>query len=205
MLVGDVRVLGTLPTTWTPESSETSRCISGVSHALRQLADAVFSAAQVQPRLLAEIESFETLAGAARTGLGAIVAPRSVAEHLARRDRLLVRPFGEPNINITLSLCVTAQDMPSTAARVYVLALQFGKEIAARLGAVNASSARCGSDRGRTPCQATQSSCSWTSVRMTDATFSMAGVKSEGDRIRRARLALRSVPAPIAKLRGRLL
>lgn len=140
LLVGDVRVLGTLPTTWTPESLRNLPVVfPGVSHALRQLADAVFSAAQVQPRLLAEIESFETLAGAARTGLGAIVAPRSVAEHLARRDRLLVRPFGEPNINITLSLCVTAQDMPSTAARVvHGLALQFGKEIAARLSAVNA-------------------------------------------------------------------
>jgi hypothetical protein len=84
--------------------------------------------------LVAEIESFKTLAGAARMGLGAIVVPRSVAEGLARRDKLMVRPFGEPDIHITLSLCVTTQDKPSAAVRVvHGLALKLGQEIAVRL------------------------------------------------------------------------
>jgi LysR family transcriptional regulator, nitrogen assimilation regulatory protein len=135
LLVGHASVLGNTPTDWQPERlRDIPVLLPGASHALRQLADAVFSAAQVRPRLVAEIESFETLAGAARMGLGAIVIPRSVAEHLARRDKLLVRPFGEPDIHITLTLCVTAQDKPSVAARVvHGLALKLGQEIAAQL------------------------------------------------------------------------
>jgi LysR family transcriptional regulator, nitrogen assimilation regulatory protein len=135
LLVGHASVLKDIPTAWQPERlRDIPVLLPGASHALRQLADAVFSAAQVRPRLVAEIESFETLAGAARMGIGAIVVPRSVAEDLARQDKLLVRPFGEPDIHITLSLCVTTQDKPSTAARiVHGLALTLGQAIAARL------------------------------------------------------------------------
>jgi LysR family nitrogen assimilation transcriptional regulator len=135
LLVGHASVLGNTPTDWQPERlRDIPVLLPGASHALRQLADAVFSAAQVRPCLVAEIESFETLAGAARMGLGAIVVPRSVAEDLAARDKLLVRPFGEPDIHITLSLCVTTQDKPSAAARVvHGLALKLGQAIAVRL------------------------------------------------------------------------
>ena len=133
-LVGQSGVLAGMPEVWDPASlRNVPVLLPGASHALRQLADAVFSAARVRPRLLAEIESFETLSGAARRGLGAIVVPRSVAEALAQRDGLAVRPFGEPDIRIVLSLCVTAQEQPSAASEaVYRLALALGRDIAGR-------------------------------------------------------------------------
>jgi len=135
LLIGRASVLEDVPAAWQPERlRDIPVLLPGASHALRQLADAVFSAAQVRPRLIAEIESFATLASAARMGLGAIVVPRSVAEDLAQRDNLMVRPFGEPDIHITLSLCVTTQDKLSAAARiVHGLALKLGQAIAIRL------------------------------------------------------------------------
>lgn len=86
-------------------------------HALRQLVDAVFSVRRTRPLVVAEIESFETLAAAVCQGLGATVLPRSVAADLARDGGLALRPFGRPPVAITLSLSTAEPAVPSAAAR----------------------------------------------------------------------------------------
>jgi LysR family nitrogen assimilation transcriptional regulator len=145
-LVGQAELLAGMPEDWDPATlSGLPVLLPGASHALRQLAEVVFDAARVRPHVLAEIESFETLSGAARMGLGAIVAPRSVAEALAERDGLAVRPFGEPDIRITLSLCVTTKQQPSAASdAVYRLALALGRDLAV---GINPATGARGADR----------------------------------------------------------
>jgi LysR family nitrogen assimilation transcriptional regulator len=89
------------------------------AHALRQLIDAVFSKAYMQPLVVAEIESFETLIDAVRCGIGATILPMSVAMDLAKTGELSTGPFGASPSTVTLSLC-TAEDegAPSAAVRV---------------------------------------------------------------------------------------
>lgn len=114
-LVGERRLLG--PASADPTGALPMLLPSAV-HTVRRLVDAVFSGLRTRPRIVAEIESFETLAAAVGEGLGATVLPQSVAAHLAETHGLALRRFGRSPANVTLSLS-TAEDAPrSAAARV---------------------------------------------------------------------------------------
>ena len=91
--------------------------LPSTAHVLRQLVEAVYSRRRVRPRIVAEIESFETLAAAVVEGLGATVLPRSVAASFAEPD-LALRRFGTPPTRITLWLVTPADETErSEAAR----------------------------------------------------------------------------------------
>jgi LysR family nitrogen assimilation transcriptional regulator len=92
--------------------------LPGGANALRQLIDAVFSRLRLQPRLVAEIESFQTLSVATLRGLGATILPLSVAARLAERGGLALRPFGGRGTRVALSLCTPAEEIASEAGRV---------------------------------------------------------------------------------------
>lgn len=97
--------------------------LPGRANALRQLIDAVFARQHSQPRLVAEIESFQTLSAAVLRGLGATVLPRSIAATLGEQARLSTRPFGASATRAALTLCTPAEEMDSEAGRaVYRLA-----------------------------------------------------------------------------------
>ena len=100
-----------------------SLLLPGSANALRQLIDTVFARQLSQPRILAEIESFQTLAAAVLRGLGATILPRSIAAALDPRTPLAMRPFGSTTTRAALTLCTPAEDMDSEAGRaVYRLA-----------------------------------------------------------------------------------
>ena len=92
--------------------------LPSAAHVIRHLVEAVYSRRRVRPRIVAEIESFETLAAAVRDGLGATVLPRSVAAALAGEHGLAFRQFGAPATAITLSLSTADSAVVSEAARV---------------------------------------------------------------------------------------
>lgn len=91
--------------------------LPSAAHAIRQLVDAVYGSLRLRPRLVAEIESFETLAAATADGLGATVLPHSVAVDLADGHGLVLRQFGSRPTAITLSLSTASGAAPSDAAR----------------------------------------------------------------------------------------
>ncbi len=88
------------------------------AHAIRQLVEAVYSRRRIRPCVVAEIESFETLAGAVAEGLGATVLPRPIAAELAARHDLGLRQFGAPPTAISLSLSTAEGTTMSDAARL---------------------------------------------------------------------------------------
>ncbi len=88
------------------------------AHAIRQLVEAVYSRGRLRPRVVAEIESFETLAAAVAEGLGVTVLPRPLAAALATTHRLGLRQFGSPATVITLSLSTADGTAASEAAQV---------------------------------------------------------------------------------------
>lgn len=111
-LVGERRLLG--PASADPTGT-VPLLLPGAVHTVRRLVDAVFSGLRTRPRIVAEIESFETLAAAVGEGLGATVLPYSVAAHLAETHGLALRQFGRSPTGVTLSLS-TAEDAPQSAA-----------------------------------------------------------------------------------------
>ena len=92
--------------------------LPSAAHVIRQLVEAVYSRRRVRPRIVAEIESFETLAAAVAEGLGATVLPRAVATAFAGEHGLAYRQFGAPATAITLSLSTADSIAVSEAARV---------------------------------------------------------------------------------------
>ncbi len=111
-LVGHARLLGSGLAAASP------MLLPSPAHALRQLVEAVYGSHRIRPRVVAEIESFETLAAAVAEGLGSTVLPFSVAAALAQQAGLRLRPFGAPATDITLSLSTVADGPLSDAARV---------------------------------------------------------------------------------------
>lgn len=98
--------------------------LPSTAHVLRQLVEAAYLRRRVHPRIVAEIESFETLAAAVMEGLGGTILPRSVAMGLARPD-LAVRRFGTPSTRITLSVVTPLDEAgQSEAARAVHLLLR---------------------------------------------------------------------------------
>lgn len=92
--------------------------LPSTAHVIRQLVEAVYSRRRIRPDVVAEIESYETLAAAVAEGVGATVLPRPVAAPLATRTDIVLRRFGTSPTRITLSLVTPSDDADrSEAAR----------------------------------------------------------------------------------------
>ena len=116
-----LQIVGAAPLLAGRRSAEIPLLLPQPTHALRQLVDATFGHDE-RPLVLAEIESFETLASAVKAGLGATILPDAAARELALEGGLRLRAFGGPRTSIGLSLCSVEGDSPSTAVQA-VLAL----------------------------------------------------------------------------------
>jgi LysR family nitrogen assimilation transcriptional regulator len=92
--------------------------LPSTAHAIRHLVEAVYSRHRMRPRIVAEIESFETLIAAVTEGLGATVLPRPLAMSVAETRGLARHQFGAPPTHITLVLSTVEDNAPSVAAQV---------------------------------------------------------------------------------------
>lgn len=81
--------------------------LPGRTHYLRRLIDTAFAKLQVQPRVVAEIESAQTLREAIEAGLGATILPRALAGTFTGAAAPIVRRVVQPTIETTVSLCVS--------------------------------------------------------------------------------------------------
>lgn len=77
------------------------------SNQLRRYVDQAFAAAQVVPRVVAEIESSSTLAAAIASGVGATILPVSIARSVAATASVSVCGLVSPTIEVPLSLCAS--------------------------------------------------------------------------------------------------
>ena len=84
-------------------------------HAVRLVIEACFESHHFKPRLLAEVESLETLAAAVEQGLGASILPVFAAEAMARASDVLVRPLADTASELMLFLCSAEDRRPSEA------------------------------------------------------------------------------------------
>ena len=108
--------------------------LPSAAHAIRHLVEAIYSSHRIRPRIVAEIESYETLAAAVAEGLGVTVLPHSMAIEFARAHGLTSRPFGAKPTFITLVLSTVQDHAPSEAARViHVLLARLAAEAGAEL------------------------------------------------------------------------
>lgn len=76
-------------------------------HTIRQVVDAAFQHASLEPRVVGEIESVLTLVSAVGADLGATVLPRSAARAILDVRNLVVRRIVSPAIQVKLSLCTS--------------------------------------------------------------------------------------------------
>ncbi|MFD3928821.1 nitrogen assimilation transcriptional regulator NAC [Streptomyces sp. NPDC058614] len=76
-------------------------------HTIRQVVDAAFRHASLEPRVVGEIESVLTLTSAIDAGLGATVLPWSAAQAILDVRKLVVRRITDPAIEVKLSLCTS--------------------------------------------------------------------------------------------------
>jgi LysR family nitrogen assimilation transcriptional regulator len=107
--------------------------LPSAAHVVRNLVEAVYSRSRIRPRIIAEIESFETLESAVSEGLGATVLPQSMASAMARERGLVRHRFGVPPTDITLVLSTVLEYSPSDAARViHLLLARLAREAAAK-------------------------------------------------------------------------
>ena len=103
------------------------------AHVIRHLVEAVYSQHRTQPKIVAEIESFETLAAAVAAGLGATVLPRPVAIALAEERGLARRSFGTRPTLITLVLStVEGNALPVAAQMIHRLLAELAGGLADR-------------------------------------------------------------------------
>jgi LysR family nitrogen assimilation transcriptional regulator len=84
-------------------------------HAIRQVIEACFEGHDFKPRLLAEIESLDTLTAAVRQGLGAAILPSFATGSLDAEPGILIRPLVGTTSQLMLSLC-TAEHLPPSEA-----------------------------------------------------------------------------------------
>ncbi len=89
---------------------------------VRKLVDAAFIQAQRAPRVVAEIESLDTLSGAVRAGVGSTILPASTAHALAASYQVRLRRIVQPAIHAPLALCVSSH-LPLSAAAQAVKAI----------------------------------------------------------------------------------
>ncbi|GDY50387.1 hypothetical protein SVIO_010100 [Streptomyces violaceusniger] len=76
-------------------------------HTIRQVVEAAFQQASLQPRVIGELESVLTLVSAVGADLGATVLPWSAARAILDVRNLEVRRIVEPAIQVKLSLCTS--------------------------------------------------------------------------------------------------
>jgi LysR family nitrogen assimilation transcriptional regulator len=76
-------------------------------HTIRQVVDAAFQRASLEPKVVGEIESVLTLVSAVRADVGATVLPWSAARALLDVENLVVRRIVDPVIEVKLSLCTS--------------------------------------------------------------------------------------------------
>ena len=84
-------------------------------HAVRQMIEACFEARATKPRVLAEIESLETLVAAVRQALGAAILPTLAANAMAGGSGIDVRPVAGVTTELMLFLCMAEHHAPSEA------------------------------------------------------------------------------------------
>jgi LysR family nitrogen assimilation transcriptional regulator len=110
--------------------------LPGRTHYLRRLVDAAFTQARLTPRVAAEIESAATLREAIESGLGATVLPWALAASFTGSPPPVVRRVVEPELQTTVSLCVSDHLALSPAAQAV-------KEELAQAVAALVGSGRC--------------------------------------------------------------
>ncbi len=100
-------------------------------HTIRQVVDAAFRQASLEPKVVGEIESVLTLVSAVSAGVGATVLPWSAAEAILDVRNLSIRRI-DPVIEVKLSLC-TSDHQPLSEPALAVhdlfndLILDFGR------------------------------------------------------------------------------
>ncbi|MGC7100943.1 nitrogen assimilation transcriptional regulator NAC [Amycolatopsis lurida] len=87
--------------------AEVSLLLPSRIHTIRQVVDAAFQRASLEPKLVGEIESVLTLVSAISAGLGATVLPWSAARAILDVPSLRVRRIVDPVIEVKLSLCTS--------------------------------------------------------------------------------------------------
>lgn len=91
-------------------------------HTIRQVVDAAFQQASLQPRVIGEVESVLTLVSAVGANLGATVLPWSAARAILDVRNLVVRRIVNPAIPVKLSLCTSdSQPLSEPAHAVHDL------------------------------------------------------------------------------------
>ncbi|MER5182347.1 nitrogen assimilation transcriptional regulator NAC [Streptomyces sp. NPDC002896] len=91
-------------------------------HTIRQVVDAAFQQASLEPRVVGEIESVLTLVSAVGADLGATVLPWSAARAILDVRNLVVRRIVNPTIHVKLSLCTSdSQPLSEPALAVHDL------------------------------------------------------------------------------------
>ncbi|MFD7499849.1 nitrogen assimilation transcriptional regulator NAC [Streptomyces sp. NPDC001700] len=91
-------------------------------HTIRQVVDAAFQQASLQPRVVGEIESVLTLVSAVGADMGATVLPWSAARAILDVQKLVVRRIVNPAIPVKLSLCTSdSQPLSEPAHAVHDL------------------------------------------------------------------------------------
>ncbi|PLW78593.1 nitrogen assimilation transcriptional regulator NAC [Cohaesibacter celericrescens] len=76
-------------------------------HLLRSLVDTAFETSHVVPKIVAEIDSMETLGAAISEGIGSTILPWSAASRMTDFKQLILRPIKDPAIEATISVCVS--------------------------------------------------------------------------------------------------
>ena len=102
-------------------------------HTIRQVVDAAFRQASLEPRVIGEIESVLTLVSAISAGLGATVLPWSAAQAILDVRNLVVCRIVRPAIEVKLSLCTSDHQPLSEPAHAvhdlfHELILEFGED-----------------------------------------------------------------------------
>jgi LysR family transcriptional regulator, nitrogen assimilation regulatory protein len=86
------------------------------SHALRSQVDAAFSECGIAPHVIAEVDSLNTIVGAAEQGIAAAILPRSVVRDRAAAFK--VQRLVDPEVTRTIALCVPQSVGMSTTIEV---------------------------------------------------------------------------------------
>lgn len=89
-------------------------------HTIRKVVDAALQRAAITSRLVAEIESVGTLAGAIRAGVGASVLPWSAASSIVGVETLTLRRIVKPTIKVRVSVC-TSDQLPLSEPAIAVM------------------------------------------------------------------------------------
>jgi LysR family nitrogen assimilation transcriptional regulator len=96
------------------------------SNHLRRQVDQAFACALISPRVVAEMETSDTLAAAVASGVGSTILPASMAKGMASTNGVDVRRIIAPRIEVPLVLCTSESlplSEPAQAVRAILLEL----------------------------------------------------------------------------------